>query len=106
MLWLGNIVRVKVTSQYNGELQQDPAAMQGSSIILLPRYNIEVIHWFILYYIEIFQLLYPAVDQLLVAESKLQLAVTHVVSALNSSIASLEEILQILDKPKGINTKM
>ena len=59
-----------------------------------------------LYYIEIFQLLYPAVDQLLVAESKLQLAVTHVVSALNSSIASLEEILQILDKSKGINTKI
>ena len=47
------------------------------------------------------QLLHPAVDQLLTAESKLQLAVTHVLSALNSTIASLEEILKILDKSKG-----
>ena len=40
-------------------------------------------------------------DQLLTAESKLQLAITHVLSALNSTIASLEEILKILDKSKG-----
>ena len=40
-------------------------------------------------------------DQFLGEQSKLQLAITHVVSALNSSMASVENILHVLDRSPG-----
>ena len=47
------------------------------------------------------QLLQPAMDQFLGEQSKLQLALTHVVSALNSSMAAVENILHVLDRAPG-----
>ena len=51
-------------------------------------------------------MLQPAMDQFLGEQSKLQLALTHVVSALNSSMASVENILRVLDRTLGSFTSL
>ena len=51
----------------------------------------------------LFQLLQPSVEQFIHNESKVHLALTHVISSLKSSISSLQEIVNILNtrKEKG-----
>ena len=50
------------------------------------------------------QLLHPAVDQFVGSQGKLQLALTHVTLSLNSTLHSLQEIINIVQDKTGIQT--